>query len=262
MILLKHELKQNYKSLLIWSLILGILTVIFMGMYESLQGDIEDMAQMYGNMGRFSQAFGMDKISFTTAMGFYGIEAGAMISICGAMFGAMTGIGILSKEEHQHTAEFLFSHPISRVRVTLEKLLFTVLQVILFNLIYFGFAVLSFVVIGEEIEWKVFGIFHLAQMLMHLQIAVLCFGISSYMRKQNVGTGLGFATLMYFLGLLYNVSDKVEGLKYITPFVYADAGTVMSQKSIDGSLAAIGWALAFVIVLLGIVHYNRKDLAS
>lgn len=262
MMILRHELKQNYKSLLIWSVVLGVLTVIFMGMYESLQGDIESMADMYSSMGSFSQAFGMDKISFVTAMGFYGIEAGAMVSICGAMFGALTGIGILSKEEQHHTAEFLFTHPISRKRVMLEKLIFLVVQILVFNIIYFGFAVLSFSVIGESIEWKPFILFHVAQMLMHLQIGVLCFGISTYMRRQNTGAGLGLATLMYFLGLLYNVSDKAEMLKYITPFVYADAGTIMSEETIDFMLVGIGWAIVLVILLVGVIHYHRKDLVA
>lgn len=262
MVVWKHEIRQNYKTLLIWSLVVGALTAIFMLMFKSLEGEISQMADAYANMGGFSAAFGMDKISFTTPMGFYGIEAGAMLSICGAMFGAMTGINMLSKEEHNHTAEFLLTHPVSRNKVILQKLLCTIFQVAVFNVICILFAVISFKMIEADIEWKKMMLFQLAQFLMHLEVACICFGISAFTRRQNTGAGLGFAAILYFMGIMYNISEGAESLKYITPFIYSDAGTIMSEETIDMVLVGIGLLIAMGCVAAAFLKYHRKDIAS
>lgn len=262
MMILKQELKQNYKTLLIWSLIIGGLTFLFMVMYASLQGDIEKMAESYANMGSMTAAFGMDKITFATPMGFYGIEAGAMLSICGAMFGAMTGISVLSKEEHNHTAEFLLTHPVGRVKAASQKLLFVIVQVVVFNLICLGFAAVSFVIIGEDITVKPFLLFHLAQFCMHLEIALICFAFSAFSRRQNTGIGLGFAAILYFLSLMYNITEDAKYLKYVTPFVYSDAGSVMSEEAIDMGLLGIGIGVSVICIIIGLLKYQKKDIAA
>lgn len=262
MMIFKHELKENYKMLLIWSLIIGALTITFMTMYKSLEPDIAGIADTYANMGSFSSAFGMDKIEFTTALGFYGIEAGAMLSICGSMFGAMTGISVLSKEEYGHTAEFLLTHPVSRKRVALEKLFYVWMQVILFNMICLGAAVVSFGIIGEKIEFKPLLLFHAAQLVMHLEIACICYAVSAFCKRLNTGIGLGFAAVLYFVSIMYNITEDAEKLKYITPFVYADAGTVISEEAIDMGLMGIGIGVMAVCMILGIFWYDRKDMAA
>ena len=262
MMVFRHEVKQNYKTLFIWSLIVGGLIFLFMIMYSSLQGDIEKMADTYANMGSMTAAFGMDKITIATPMGFYGIEAGAMLSICGSMFGAMTGISVLSKEEHNHTAEFLLTHPIGRVRAASEKLLFVIVQVIVFNLICLGFAAVSFAAIGEDIAGKPFLLFHLAQFCMHLEIACICFAFSAFSRRQNTGTGLGFAAILYFLSLMYNITESAKYLKYVTPFVYSDAGSVMSEEAIDMKLLGIGIGVSVICIAVGLLKYQKKDIAA
>ena len=262
MIVFKNELKQNYKTLLIWSVVVGGLILIFMMMYRSLQGDIESMSETYANMGGFSAAFGMDKISFTTAMGFYGVEAGAMLSICGAMFAGLAGISALSKEEHNHTAEFLLTHPIKRESVVGQKLLAAAVQVLVFNLICMGAAFAAFAMLDEKVETKELLLFHLAQFVMHLQIACICFFLSSIFKRQTTGIGLGLAAVLYFLSVIYNVSENAGSLKYVTPFVYADAGSILSEKAIDMGLMGLGIAVSAACAGFALFWYRRKDIAS
>ena len=75
------------------------------------------------NMGSFSDAFGMNNLSFAHFTDYFSIECGNVMGLGGAVFAAITGVLMLSKEEKEHTAEFLFTHPLSRSRIVLEKLL-------------------------------------------------------------------------------------------------------------------------------------------
>ena len=72
------------------------------------------MNDAFANMGAFSQAFGMDKMSFADAIGYYSMEVGAMLSMGGGMFAAIVGIGMLAKEEGGHVTEFIYVTPNSR----------------------------------------------------------------------------------------------------------------------------------------------------
>ena len=114
MTLLKHEIKMNLKALLIWAFSVGILCAGCILLFESLEESMRGMADAYSDMGAFSAALGMDQLNVSTLKGFYGTEVALMFAIGGAMFAAMTGAAMLSKEEEGHTCEFLVTLPLGR----------------------------------------------------------------------------------------------------------------------------------------------------
>lgn len=116
MILIKHELKQGWKSLAVWTASIGFFIIICVFLYPEMKGEMEDMNEMFSSMGAFSSAFGMDRLNFGTLIGFYAIECGNILGLGGAFFASLIAVSSLAKEEKEHTAEFLFAHPISRKR--------------------------------------------------------------------------------------------------------------------------------------------------
>lgn len=262
MTIFSHEMKQNRKMLIIWSLSVGLLMLTCMMLYPQMQGQMEDINKMYSSMGSFSEAFGMDKLNFGTVMGFYGIECGNILGIGGAFFAAMVGISMLSKEESGHTAEFLLTHGVSRKRIVAEKLLAVLTIIVVFNAICIGLSMISFKFIGEEIAMKEFMLFHLAQFIMQCELAFICYGISSYIKRGGNGIGIGIASLGYFLNIILNISDKAQWLKYVTPFAYSDAADILSKAEIKGDLIGVGILYAIVGVFIGFWQYCKKDVVS
>lgn len=108
----KHEMKMNIKALCIWTLCVGAMCFGCILMYTSLEDSLQDVADMYSNMGALSVAMGMDKMSLATLVGFYATEILMLHGLGGAMFAAIIGTGILSKEEAGHTSEFLYVFPV------------------------------------------------------------------------------------------------------------------------------------------------------
>ena len=98
MTLYKHEMKLNLKSLIIWTLCVGGLCFGCILLYTSLEDSLQGIADVYSNMGAMSTALGMDKMSLATLTGFYATEVGMMHGLGGAMFAAILGTGMLSKE--------------------------------------------------------------------------------------------------------------------------------------------------------------------
>ena len=260
MTLIRHELKQAWKSLLIWTAAIGAFIVICLFMYPEMKGQMDSISSMFASMGAFSAAFGLDHLDFGTLRGFYGIECGNILGIGGALFAALAGIAALSKEEKNGTAEFLLTHPMRRSEVVTAKLVSMLVQIIVLNGIVWLLAIGSIAAIGEPIPWKEFTLLHLAFFLLQVEIGCVCFGISAFLWKGGLGIGLGLAIVLYFLSIIANLTDKADVLKYITPFGYADGSAVLGSCSIDGTKLLVGLAFTVCGVALAYWKYCKKDI--
>lgn len=256
------ELKQSFKSLCIWTASIAFMLLICIMLFPEMKNEMDSVSAVFANMGGFTAAFGMDKLSFGELMGFYGIECGNVIGIGGGFFAALVGISALSKEEKERTAEFLLTHPVSRFSVITQKLLSVVTQIVLLNVIVVAVSLCSAAAIGEELEMKEFLLLHTAYLIMQLEIACICFGISAFIRRGSLGIGLGLALALYFMNLVCNISDKAEVLRYFTPYAYAEASNIISEASLDGELIAIGAVFALAGAGIGYLKYIKKDIAS
>ncbi len=261
MTIIKHELKQNRISLTVWTVAIGFLLAICIFLFPEMKGEMDGVSDMFASMGSFTAAFGMDKISFGTLTGFYAIECGNILGLGGAFFAALCAVSSLSKEEKEHTAEFLLTHPVSRMRIITEKLVSVMIEIAVMNLSVFIISVLSIIAVGEDIPWKEILLLHLAYFILQAEIAGICFGLSAFLRKGSIGTGLGIATVMYFINIIANLTDSAKFLKYITPFGYAEGSDIVSNLSLNGKLVAAGIIFGLAGIIIGYIKYCKKDIS-
>lgn len=260
MILVRHELKQGWKSFLIWTSSVAFLMVICVFLFPEMKGEMEGVSDLFASMGSFTQAFGMDRLNFGTLIGFYAVECGNILGLGGAFFAALIAVAALAKEEKEHTAEFLLTHPVSRSQVVTEKLAAIVLQILALNLIVWLLSVGSVALIGEAIPWKALTLLHVSHLLLQLEVAGLCFGVSAFVRRSSLGLGLGLAAMLYFLNLIANISDSAKVLKYITPFAYTEGADIVANGSLDFGKILLGMAYAALGVAAAYGYYCKKDL--
>lgn len=262
MTLLKQEWKMNFKSLLIWTLCVGICCSGCILMFESLEDSMAEMGQMFAEMGSFSAAFGMDKMSIATLTGFYATEISIIFLLGGAMFAAMTGAVLLSKEEEGHTMEFLHTMPVSRSYIYLWKYVTLLLLIMVFNVVCIGLDVVAYVAIGEEITMAEFVEYHLLALIMQVEIGSICYLISAVCRRKQIGLALGIAVLFYVMDIMCNIMPDLEFLKYFTPYYYANAAQIYSGGDSRMSLMILGLAVTVVVVISGGVVYHKRDMSA
>lgn len=260
MTIVKHELRQGRTSFFIWTAAIGFLLVVCIFLFPEMKGEMEGMNDMFSSMGSFSAAFGMDKLNFGTLVGFYSVECGNVLGLGGAFFAALCAVNILSKEERDKTAEFLLAHPVSRTRIITEKLIAVLVQIGAMNLLLYALSIGSMAAIGEDIPWKELNLIHLAYGILQTELAAICFGVSAFMRKGSIGTGLGLAAVMYFLNLIANITETAEFLKYITPFGYCDGAKLITDGSLDKTMIAVGTAMGIAGITAAYLKYSRKDI--
>lgn len=262
MTLWKHEIKMNAKALLIWVTCIGAICFGCLLMFESLEDNMADMADMYGQMGAFSTALGLDRLNIGTIEGFYATEIGLMFAIGGAMFAAMTGAAILSKEEEGHTSEFLNTLPFGRGHIVIAKYLAMTVLILLFQIIGILWMLLGFAGVGEMPEMREFMLYHAAQFVMQQEVGSICFLVSAFCKKRQIGMALGLAILLYLMDLLCRVLPDLEKLKYITPYYFSNASDIFLTGNIEKGMVGISIGVTIVSFIGAILIYKKRDLAA
>lgn len=258
----KYELRTGWKSLLIWSLCVGGFGVICILLFSGVKESMDGMAESFASMGAFAEAFGMTQLSIATLAGFYATEVGTVHSLGGSMFAAVLSTVMLSKEEDGHTGEFLYSLPVARGKVVTAKGAAIVTYVVMFNVVCVGLYLLGIVLLGEEMPMKEFFLFHGMQLLMHLEIAAICYGVSAFLKKNKFGVGIGIAMLLYAFDLMARVVPDLEKFKIISPFSYANAADILSTGMMEAGALLLGTVIFAFGIITAFTVYTRRDLAS
>ena len=261
MILIKHELKQGWKSLAVWTASIGFFIIICVFLYPEMKGEMEDMNEMFSSMGAFSSAFGMDRLNFGTLIGFYATECGNILGLACILCISYLQSAALPKRR-KNTPQNFIRTPDQQKKILTEKLTSVLFQLLILNVIVFLFSVGSISLIGEEILWKEICLLHLAYFLIQIELAGICFGISAFLRRSGLGIGLGIATMMYFLNIIANISDQAKFLKYITPFGYANGADIVENGSLDTGMVLTGMLFAVIGILTAYWKYSRKDIQA
>lgn len=256
-----HELRTNKLALIIWSCAISFMLGVCVIIYPEMSTQMGDISAMFSDMGAFSDAFGMDKLNFGEFMGYFGVECGNVLGLGGALFAAILGASALAKEEKEHTAEFLLTHPISRTRIISEKLFAALAQVCLLNVVVVLVTVLCMLAVQVEADAATMALVFLAYLILQLEITAVTFGLSAFLRRGELGVGLGLVFAMYFLNILANLTEELEFLKLITPFAYADGAHIIPEKAIDIKYLAVGAAISALGIAAAYWKYRKKDIA-
>ena len=259
MTLFLHELKQNKTALLIWSLVISFMLAVCILIYPEMASEMDEISDLFSNMGAFSHAFGMSQINFGDFSGYFGIECGNTLGLGSAFFAALLGISVLSKEERDRTAEFLLTHPIKRWEIVLSKLLASLSQILILNLIVFASCFISAFIIGEKLSSDHLLIL-LSFLILQIEIFSISFCISTFLKKGGMGIGIGITVLFYFLNLISNITPDIKILKYITPYAYTDSGSILTNHSLEVKYLLIGFAITILTTLLAFWKYTKKDI--
>lgn len=77
------EMKHGFKGFCIWAGSIAFMLVVCVLMFPEMKNEMNNVSEIFANMGGFTQAFGMDRLNFGTLIGFYGVECGNILGIGG-----------------------------------------------------------------------------------------------------------------------------------------------------------------------------------
>lgn len=260
----KRELKVNFKSFLIWTLIIiAFYSVVFLVYPSIINGEeVESLNEM---MKAFPEdllkAFNMDLASIDSAYGWLKSEGFVFILLIIGCYAGILGSNILLKEENDKTIEYLGTMPIKRKNIVLSKALVGVIYIILTTIAIGIFNYIGLDLSGD-FDKKQYILLSITPILSSLPIFFICMFLSTFTNKTKkmLGASLGFVLLSYALNTLSSLSKNVEFLKYFSVFTLSDIRNVIINISININMIIISLLICIIFITVTIIRYNRKEL--
>lgn len=263
--MLKKEFKCNIKTLFIWlAIIVFFLAVVFL-VYPSIIKENESMKEVMDQMfsKEMLKIFNMDLISLDSVFGWLSTEGYIFILLLGGSYFALLGGTILLKEQSEHTIDFLYSKPISKNRILNSKLLLGLIYI----LIFCGIIALTNLVglyFSDDLDLKKWALISLTPVFISSFFYTISMLSSLYFKKTStsIGANLGIVFGFYVLSILGLLSEKTGFLKYLSPFYYMDARSILIDSKIDILNIFIIVICSVIFTVSLYISYNKKELGK
>ena len=257
-----REIKANLKSLITWSAVLVLLIIISVAKFSAFAGD-ESMLKMLDAMPpAMLEAFSMRSFNLTTLLGFFGVMF-VFFALMGAMAAAMWGSDIITKEERRKTVEFSLVLPVSRSRVITLKALAALVNCILYVLITWGVSLLAVQSYAPDQVFKDFLALEM-QALFMIELIFLALGLllgcAMKHYKQAGSSAIAIILAAYFLSVFSGMQERLNFLKYFTPFKYFDAVELFNTGKLNSTFMLLSAGIIVACVVAAYISYNKRDL--
>ncbi|MEN6325233.1 MAG: ABC transporter permease subunit [Syntrophomonas sp.] len=257
-----RELRSNLKSLVIWCLAMVALIAVGMVKYAGIEAVGSSANQLLNQLPPVMKSLlGMNYLDLTSISGFYGIFF-LYFALLGGVHAVMLGAVIISKEERDKTADFLFVKPVPRSKIITAKLVAVIINLAVFNLVTY-LASVFFVAkynrgesINDQIAYLMISLF-----ILQLIFAAIGLGISGIAKNAKKASSLSTTIFLvsFFLSAAIDLYDKIDFLKYFTPFKYFPVIEVMK-----GSFNSFFLFLSAIIIIgctaLAYVTFQKRDI--
>lgn len=256
----KRELKNNFKSFIIWTLLLSFFLIMAYAFYPTLdQGaSFDELLEMMPE--ELIIALNMDIVDVNSAFGWFASEGYMMVALLGGCYAAILGSTIVLKEYSEKTIEFLISKPISRLEILKNKLLVGTTYIFLFNFVLFLLSLISLRLL-DDLDLKLLVLFSGSTLLIHYIFFFVTIFISMFFNKTKkmIGVSLGLVLGTYFLQVLSLLNERIDFLKYLSPYEYFSARHIILNEAYKTSYLLLT-ILIIILCLVGVVSiYKNKE---
>ena len=259
----KRELKTNFKSFTIWTLVLLSIFLIAFLMYPSIVNS-DNIKMMNEMMAVFPEemlkAFNMDISSIDTAYGWLKSEGFTFVLLIIGCYAGIVGSNILLKEENDKTIEYLNSLPVTRKDIVINKVITGLIYILGMVLILgiFNYIGLS---LSGDFDKKQYLLLSITPTFPGVVIYFLSMFLSTLTNKTKkmLGLSLGIVLISYVFQVFSTIAESTEFLKYFSVFTLADLRNVIINTSINPIMVVISIILSIIFFILTMANYNKKD---
>ena len=257
-----HELKVYRKSTIIWTCSIIAIIAIFMSMFTSFSKDAKLVQEMMQNFPEaMRKALGFSTLDMSTLLGYYSFLF-TFILICGAVQAMNLGVGILSAEVREKTADFLLVKPVTRHKVITSKLLAALTSIVITNILYLVATIIRINALkSDDYSLKLLILISLSLFFVQLIFIALGFIISVIVKKIKsvLPVSLGVVFGMYILNSLGSAIGD-EKIRYISPFRYFDTSYILENGAYEVPLMIISIIFVVITIAASYILYSKKDI--
>lgn len=262
--MIKREFKVNFKSFIIWLVILITMFLIVFLVYPYIITDdtiknLDEMMKVFPE--DLLKAFNMDITSINTAYGWLKSEGLMFVLLIIGFYASMQGGTILLKEENDKTIEYLGCLPHQRSKIVTNKIIVGITYIFLITIILGIFNYFSLLLSGD-FNQKQYILLSITPIIIGLPLFAMNLFISTFLHKtkKTVGISLGLVFMFYLLNVLSELSTKASILKYFSIYTLADTRNIITESSINPVNIIISLIITTIFIIGTYVRYNKKEL--
>lgn len=259
----RHELRQRFKSILVWLAVMAVFIAAAMVKYDTFRGGGKVVNELLNSFPSTLKAvFGMSGLDLTSISGYTGVTY-IFIAVMAAIFAGMLGSNAIAREETGRTVEFLYPKPVSRWTVLAQKLLVVGIGIAAMTVTIYAtlLAVTSPYNIDSTTHAALVN-FSLAALYIMLLSGGLGLMFAAVSRRSARGATLLAIVIVasYFVFALSKMSTDFEWLALGSMFSWFDAVEIIKQASLPVTQTIVSIALSTVSVVIAFIALHHRDM--
>lgn len=258
-----RELKAHRRALIIWSIAIFLMIISSIGKFIAYAETGQSMNELLSQIPSSIKAvLGMGNFDLTKVSGFYGMLS-LYLLLLATVHASLLGANIIAKEERDKTTEFLLVKPVSRTQVITAKLLASLINIVVFNLVTLIFSVVLMgkYAKGENITGEI-GMLMAGMFILQLMFLLIGAATAAASKRPKSAASVSTAILLvaFVISSVTNINSSLEPLRYITPFAYFKAETLLSGGGFEPVFLLLSFAIIALLIVVTYASYKKRDL--
>lgn len=259
---------NRYGAVLIYCLAALGLSVMYVGLYPSLQTQSQQYADIFNAFPEsFMKAFGL-----SSAQGFlFSLEsfiATEHFSLIWPILAIILSLSLaannLVEEIERGTMEFLLSLPVSRLKLYFARYL----SGAFFILIFTAISIFS-IILGAKIfdvsymSDNYLKLFYIASLFSLAIYSIAMFFSALLSEKSKVyAVSVAIVIVMYIINIISALKDKLSDLQYLSFFHYFNASNILVRGEVDNHSIWVFALTTLVFFIAGAIVFDDRDIAT
>lgn len=259
----RYEFRHYLKSSAWYLLGMLAMALLYFSFYPGFSRDAGDFLKLLeAYPPQLQQALGLDFLNLLSLLGYYSFML-VFIALTGAVWAMDLGVSILSREEREKTADFLFTRPASRGRIVGAKIAAGLALIGGSTLVYIpvSWLILKGISGGETFDFGIFLQLNASLPFLELLFFSLGLFLGVFLRRirSTISISLGVVFGFFAVGA-FGVTQADDPLRWLAPFKYFETKAILAGSGPDGLFLAVGALLVLAFLALAGWLTRRKDL--
>jgi ABC-2 type transport system permease protein len=266
--LFKMELRRNFKTMAIWAIVCGALTLLLTLLYPAMLGS-DMLALMNAKLASLPKElvdmFNLSSEDIRQLPQFFAYFF-QFVMMAACVYGATLGLSVISREESEGTIEFLYAKPLRRAQIVTGKLLSAAATFAIYFVVVAICGMIGCMAVKPEaldtmvlltgVKSVMTGGFiaGITYMFIGLVLSVL---LRRPKHSASLASALFFGT--FIVGSIPKITGVLDFLKWVSPINYVMPSDVV-MEGLDGVYVLILLTVMAVTTGLTYIIYNKRDL--
>jgi len=271
----KFEMRQQRSAVISWTAALSVVCLFFMCLYPAFSNGVASMKDLLANFPKeVLDALNINPDAMTSVFGFFpfALTYTALVGSIGATY---FGMGIVSRENREKTADFLLSKPVARLTAFHAKLLAALCSIAIINAVFVATSILWCLIFAEQ-KFNVATLCAMSGTLFFIQLVFAAIGVFVAVYFRRIKAALPVALVVGFAFFLLSAFDtiindgvgailgktSVDAMQYVSPTKFFDyqAITRAGCYSARPIITTAVWLV--ILVAASAVWYKRQDVRA